>query len=150
MGVRFPSVVVILVGGMFFLLYLLPWQSLPSVPFPSPSSFPRSRVVVNSNVSLMTLEYPLLDVDPLAESPPLQQYQPHGLVTYRAMVESGVTFNVTGSDVLVILHIQKTGGTSFEKHIVQDLVIDKPCVCWKKRKRCKCPRPPSRGNAINL
>lgn len=154
MGMRsIPSVVVIGVGALFFLLYLLPWQHLPSVPFPSPSSLQRNRV--NTSMSLES-SYPYSlerhrylggDIDPLllswgSEEPSNPSPQiPHGLVTYRAMVKSGVLFNATGSDVLVILHIQKTGGTSFEKHIVQDLVIEKPCVCWKKRKRCKCPRP---------
>lgn len=65
-------------------------------------------------------------------------------------------------DVMVFLHIQKTGGTSFGKHLVQDLdlkVIQKlldcpymnglinlyaykqrPCECQRKRKRCYCFR----------
>jgi len=66
-----------------------------------------------------------------------------GLVPYRAIIHSGIKFNASKSDMLVLLHIQKTGGTAFEKHIVQDLDIEQPCICWKRKKRCKCPRPGS-------
>jgi len=136
--IRVPSAVVIGVGTLFFLLYLLPWQHLPSVPFPSPST---SSLRSSSNRS--SLYYGTLQHQPDASAVyilPVSADLP-GLVTYRAIRDAGVLFNASGSDVLVILHIQKTGGTSFEKHIVQDLVMDKPCICWKKRKRCKCPRP---------
>jgi len=64
-----------------------------------------------------------------------------GLVTYRAIIDNDISFNESGSDVMVILHIQKTGGTTFEKHIVQDLTLQQPCVCWKRKKRCSCARP---------
>lgn len=61
-------------------------------------------------------------------------------------------------DVMVFLHIQKTGGTSFGKHLVRDLdlkvcaresitstfknssVPQRPCECQRKRKRCYCFR----------
>lgn len=56
-----------------------------------------------------------------------------GLVPYRAIVHSGVRFNASKADLLVLLHIQKTGGTSFEKHIVQDLDVEQPCICWKRK-----------------
>ena len=47
------------------------------------------------------------------------------------------TFNVNGSDVMVFLHIQKTGGTAFGKHLVQDTALDQPCVCRKLEKKPK-------------
>lgn len=53
------------------------------------------------------------------------------------------TFNIRGSDVIVFLHIQKTGGTSFGRHLVQDLDLEKPCDCRENRKRCRCTRPNS-------
>nr|CAB3254159.1 heparan-sulfate 6-O-sulfotransferase 3 [Phallusia mammillata] len=37
-------------------------------------------------------------------------------------------FNITGTDVMVFLHIQKTGGSTFGRHLVHDLNIE----CMKK------------------
>lgn len=48
---------------------------------------------------------------------------------------------------MVLLHIQKTGGTSFEKHLVQDLIVKSPCLCRDERRRCLCLRQNS-SNAI--
>lgn len=41
-------------------------------------------------------------------------------------------------DVLVFLHIQKTGGTTFGRHLVKNLDVGQPCVCAKKTKKCEC------------
>merc|ERR1712156_1363586 len=61
-------------------------------------------------------------------------------------------FNINGSDVMVFLHIQKTGGTTFGKHLVQDIDLESPCLCKRRRKRekrklkCDCFRPTSKTN----
>ncbi|XP_045454331.1 heparan-sulfate 6-O-sulfotransferase 2-like [Melitaea cinxia] len=44
---------------------------------------------------------------------------------------------------MVFLHIQKTGGTSFGRHLVMDLDLKRPCNCQRARKRCHCFRPHS-------
>ncbi|XP_031560977.1 heparan-sulfate 6-O-sulfotransferase 1-B-like [Actinia tenebrosa] len=45
----------------------------------------------------------------------------------------------TRRQVMVFLHMQKTGGTTFGKHLVQNLNISYPCKCRKVPKlRCKC------------
>ncbi len=54
-------------------------------------------------------------------------------------------FDITDRDVIVFLHIQKTGGTTFGRHLVRDLNLENPCNCPRKRKRCDCFRP----NTIN-
>jgi hypothetical protein len=41
-------------------------------------------------------------------------------------------------DVLVFLHIQKTGGTTFGRHLVTNLVLQTPCRCRQYRKKCEC------------
>jgi len=43
-------------------------------------------------------------------------------------------------DVLVFLHAQKTGGSTFGRHLVRDTVsgVPTPCVCRRRRKRCDC------------
>ena len=48
------------------------------------------------------------------------------------------SFNIDKSDVLVFLHIQKTGGSTFGKHLVNDLNVNPPCSCSKNKKRCEC------------
>ncbi|EDV29628.1 uncharacterized protein TRIADDRAFT_19920 [Trichoplax adhaerens] len=74
---------------------------------------------------------------------------------------NNLTFNISDSDVIVFLHIQKTGGTTFGRHLVQNLSLKQPCNCQggkkqnasnrnkkgklKKRSklRCQCHRPNS-------
>ncbi|KAK6195799.1 hypothetical protein SNE40_001154 [Patella caerulea] len=42
-------------------------------------------------------------------------------------------------DVIVFLHIQKTGGTFFGRNLVKNLDVDPPCICgFKGKKRCDC------------
>ncbi|KAI6184123.1 Heparan sulfate 6-O-sulfotransferase [Aphelenchoides bicaudatus] len=61
----------------------------------------------------------------------------------RLINDTTKTFDVDGNDVLVFLHIQKTAGTSFEKFLVNNLNISRPCLCNQTIKRCKCYRPRS-------
>ena len=46
-------------------------------------------------------------------------------------------FDMNGNDVMVFLHIQKTGGTTFGKHLVKHLGH---CRCERGKKRCDCKR----------
>lgn len=41
-------------------------------------------------------------------------------------------------DVIVFLHMQKTGGTYLGRNLVRNLNIESPCKCVKGRKRCDC------------
>ena len=43
-----------------------------------------------------------------------------------------------------------TGGTTFGKHLVQDLDIENPCVCNEDRKKCKCVRPDAKSEELWL
>ncbi|XP_067853454.1 heparan-sulfate 6-O-sulfotransferase 2-like [Heptranchias perlo] len=52
-----------------------------------------------------------------------------------------VGFRLRGGDVLVFLHIQKTGGSTFGRHLVRDLGLERPCACGPRAKRCACHRP---------
>jgi len=47
-------------------------------------------------------------------------------------------FNFEDEDVLVYLHIQKTGGSTFGRHLVHDLDFNPPCECFSGRKQCHC------------
>ena len=42
-------------------------------------------------------------------------------------------------DVMVFLHMQKTGGTFFGKNLVKNLKLDTPCKCAKGEGMLKCP-----------
>lgn len=51
-------------------------------------------------------------------------------------------FDIEDHDVIVFLHIQKTGGTTFGKHLVDDLDLARRCECRRRvKKRCTCLRP---------
>ena len=51
-------------------------------------------------------------------------------------------FNITAGDVLVMLHIQKTGGSSFGHHMAHNLdVPEHPCKCKNDKQvaeSCSC------------
>ncbi|CAJ0945306.1 unnamed protein product, partial [Mesorhabditis belari] len=68
----------------------------------------------------------------------------NGPVSYLQIVENPANrFNMRNNDVIVVLHIQKTAGTSFEKFLVRYLDTPYPCDCSSARKRCICLRPNS-------
>ncbi|XP_038615354.1 heparan-sulfate 6-O-sulfotransferase 3 [Tachyglossus aculeatus] len=50
-------------------------------------------------------------------------------------------FDMRGRDVLVFLHIQKTGGTTFGRHLVSNMRLERPCACGPGQKKCTCRRP---------
>ncbi|XP_043105430.1 heparan-sulfate 6-O-sulfotransferase 1-B-like [Puntigrus tetrazona] len=52
-----------------------------------------------------------------------------------------VDFNIKGDDVIVFLHIQKTGGTTFGRHLVRNIRLEQPCDCKAGQKKCTCHRP---------
>ncbi|XP_034116838.1 heparan-sulfate 6-O-sulfotransferase 1 isoform X1 [Drosophila albomicans] len=62
-------------------------------------------------------------------------------LSYEDVLNDDFQFDMDGHDVMVFLHIQKTGGTSFGRHLVRDLDLKRPCECQRQRKRCYCFRP---------
>lgn len=56
-------------------------------------------------------------------------------------LERSVDFEIKGDDVIVFLHIQKTGGTTFGRHLVQNVRLEVPCDCRPGQKKCTCYRP---------
>ncbi|XP_060071261.1 heparan-sulfate 6-O-sulfotransferase 1-like [Ylistrum balloti] len=54
------------------------------------------------------------------------------------IVDREYQLDLDDEDVLVFLHIQKTGGTTFGRHLVKNLDVGKPCVCRKTMKKCEC------------
>ena len=72
---------------------------------------------------------------------PLEAYL-KGEVLHQDFPESSLNrdydFDIEGEDVLVFLHIQKTGGTTFGRHLVRNVQLSVPCKCVRGRKRCNC------------
>lgn len=62
------------------------------------------------------------------------------LISYADISSNRTSFNIKNEDMMVLLHIQKTGGTTFEKHLVHDLIVPFPCICYDERRRCRCPK----------
>lgn len=56
----------------------------------------------------------------------------------RKLLDKDYELDLDDEDVLVFLHMQKTGGTTFGKHLVKNLDVDQPCQCEKGIKRCRC------------
>ncbi|XP_073530348.1 heparan-sulfate 6-O-sulfotransferase 1 isoform X1 [Phyllobates terribilis] len=56
-------------------------------------------------------------------------------------LDRSLTFDMKGNDVIVFLHIQKTGGTTFGRHLVQNVRLEVPCDCRPGQKKCTCYRP---------
>ncbi|KAF7482939.1 heparan-sulfate 6-O-sulfotransferase 1 [Mirounga angustirostris] len=56
-------------------------------------------------------------------------------------LERSLRFDMKGDDVIVFLHIQKTGGTTFGRHLVQNVRLEVPCDCRPGQKKCTCYRP---------
>jgi heparan sulfate 6-O-sulfotransferase HS6ST1 len=74
--------------------------------------------------------------------------KPDNIVTFNQIIQENFEFDMKSSDVMVFLHMQKTGGTVFGKHLVEDLELERDCDCikgWNGRKktklRCNCFRP---------
>ncbi|XP_061900238.1 heparan-sulfate 6-O-sulfotransferase 2 isoform X2 [Entelurus aequoreus] len=61
-----------------------------------------------------------------------------------AELSRAVDFNIKGDDVIVFLHIQKTGGTTFGRHLVKNIQLERPCECHAGQKKCTCYRPGKR------
>ncbi|XP_066505182.1 heparan-sulfate 6-O-sulfotransferase 2 isoform X2 [Hoplias malabaricus] len=59
----------------------------------------------------------------------------------KADLDRVVDFNIKGDDVIVFLHIQKTGGTTFGRHLVRNIQLERPCECRAGQKKCTCYRP---------
>jgi len=94
-----------------------------------------------------------------------QQKVSVNLVDFESMHSGGkvAQFDFGGNDVMVYLHIQKTGGTTFERHLVEDISLKEPCQSVgafgnprknRKRKRKKkknqlysCLRPGSESSS---
>ncbi|XP_069473952.1 heparan-sulfate 6-O-sulfotransferase 1 isoform X1 [Ambystoma mexicanum] len=116
---RASKFLLILAGSVFFMLILYQYVG-PGVNLGSPSRYPQED----------------LDLFPTPD--------PHYVKKYFFPVrdlERSLSFDMKGDDVIVFLHIQKTGGTTFGRHLVQNVRLEVPCDCRPGQKKCTCYRP---------
>lgn len=84
--------------------------------------------------------------DNMAKAVALQGHPDNRKISYEELIaDRDSRFDMRKkSDVMVFLHIQKTGGTVFERHLVRDLDLEHPCIPERGRKRYKCHRAKSK------
>ena len=76
---------------------------------------------------------------------------PLKLIDFKDIHRDDFDFNiVSGKSVMVFLHIQKTGGTTFGKHLVQDIDLEEPCTCESVPKKKKLLRKKKVKNKKNM
>ncbi|XP_043926162.1 heparan-sulfate 6-O-sulfotransferase 1 [Protopterus annectens] len=78
------------------------------------------------------------------EADPFPTPDPHYIKKYYFPVrdlQRTVPFDIKSDGVIVFLHIQKTGGTTFGRHLVQNVRLEQPCDCRPGQKKCTCYRP---------
>ncbi|XP_062380867.1 heparan-sulfate 6-O-sulfotransferase 2 isoform X2 [Sardina pilchardus] len=76
----------------------------------------------------------------VAEDGALSRFVPRFNFTTKDL-DRVIDFNINGDDVIVFLHIQKTGGTTFGRHLVRNIHLERPCECHAGQKKCTCYRP---------
>ncbi|XP_018119477.1 heparan-sulfate 6-O-sulfotransferase 1 isoform X2 [Xenopus laevis] len=116
---RTSKFLLILVGSVFFMLILYQYVG-PGMNLGSPSRYYQEDI----------------DLFPTPD--------PHYVKKYFFPVrdlDRSLTFDMKGDDVIVFLHIQKTGGTTFGRHLVQNVRLEVPCDCRPGQKKCTCYRP---------
>lgn len=120
----------------------------PQLRYPSWSKLSLKHVVAdNLGRPLTFLSHPLIRERPAAKSPGADEGGFRDKLSFDDLVRSTEEFHfdIKGSDVIVFLHVQKTGGTAFGRRLVRDLDLEQPCQCRKGRKKCRCFRPDSDG-----
>ncbi|XP_018611639.1 heparan-sulfate 6-O-sulfotransferase 1-A [Scleropages formosus] len=118
---RTGTFLLVLVGSVFFMLILYQYAAPGAASLGSPHGYLAEE---DANT------FPSAD--------------PHYVKKYYFPVrelERSVDFHIKGDDVIVFLHIQKTGGTTFGRHLVQNVRLELPCDCRPGQKKCTCYRP---------
>uniref|UniRef100_A0AAY5EG68 Heparan-sulfate 6-O-sulfotransferase n=1 Tax=Electrophorus electricus TaxID=8005 RepID=A0AAY5EG68_ELEEL len=94
-------------------------------------------------IGALSTQYPT--IDDLYRDPELEEDSPPKFISKFNFTERDlmrhVDFNIKGDDVIVFLHIQKTGGTTFGRHLVRNIRLEQPCDCKLGQKKCNCHRP---------
>lgn len=79
-----------------------------------------------------------LDEDVMNLGVTLPAQAPRKTVFPHEVLARNFKLDIEREDVIVFLHIQKTGGSVFGRHLIRNLDVGKPCRCQPGRKRCEC------------
>lgn len=132
----FIALVMVLLFGVIVLQYVCPTSDCQLLHLASLSSRLGSRTPGNHNGASAGDPYS-------SEDGALARFVPRFNFTTKDLYRV-VDFNIKGDDVIVFLHIQKTGGTTFGRHLVRNIQLERPCECHAGQKKCMCYRPGKR------
>lgn len=130
------ALVMVLLFGVIVLQYVCPTSDCQLLHLASLSSRLGSRTPGNHNGASAGDPYS-------SEDGALARFVPRFNFTTKDLYRV-VDFNIKGDDVIVFLHIQKTGGTTFGRHLVRNIQLERPCECHAGQKKCMCYRPGKR------
>lgn len=130
------ALVMVLLFGVIVLQYVCPTSDCQLLHLASLSSRLGSRTPGNHNGASAGDPYS-------SEDCALARFVPRFNFTTKDLYRV-VDFNIKGDDVIVFLHIQKTGGTTFGRHLVRNIQLERPCECHAGQKKCMCYRPGKR------
>ena len=71
---------------------------------------------------------PMIDVETEFRKSHMKHPPPLNLIEYRDIHHNDFDFKIGGNSVMVFLHIQKTGGSTFSKHLVHDVDLKDRCL----------------------
>ncbi|XP_034037681.1 heparan-sulfate 6-O-sulfotransferase 2 [Thalassophryne amazonica] len=131
--------VMVLVFGIIMIQYVCPSRSECKTLHKLGSWFNAGRGT-GSQIGADQIQDGRLKDPYIAEDGALVRFVPRFNFT-KADLNRVVDFNIKGDDVIVFLHIQKTGGTTFGRHLVRNIQLERPCECHAGQKKCTCYRP---------
>ena len=74
------------------------------------------------------MEAPRMDIESEFRQSHMKHPPPLNLIDYRDIHRDDFEFDIGGKSVMVFLHIQKTGGSTFSKHLVKDVDLQDRCL----------------------
>ncbi|KAM9849482.1 heparan-sulfate 6-O-sulfotransferase 2 [Aulostomus maculatus] len=133
------ALLMVLLFGVIMIQYVCPSRSECQVLHQLGSWFKVGRTAASQSSGYQVKDG--LQKDPyIAEDGALVRFIPRFNFT-KSDLNRVVDFNIKGDDVIVFLHIQKTGGTTFGRHLVRNIQLERPCECHAGQKKCTCFRP---------
>ena len=112
------GLIVLFVLGLFFLVYFCGYENCRKNTFLVPTPLVQSVIQISD---IEAYNRKMLPENPFPENDLRKRTR--------------LNFD---KDVIVFLHMQKTGGTYLGRNLVRNLNLESPCKCFKGKKRCDC------------
>lgn len=135
--------VCLVVFGIIVLGYFCPsgWCALSPGPELRTPGFQEAALVLQPHSPPMHMLETILSNKSLNEEligVTLPARAPRKIIFPHELLVKSFKLDIEREDVIVFLHIQKTGGSVFGRHLIRNLDVGKPCRCLPGRKRCEC------------